>query len=207
MSWLKEQFTLLGKFFREGLSRTALWCAAGMIAAAVLGYSAAKIWPDAAWKMMEAFAEQIEEAGVVDETGQMSVFGLLTNNWRAMLLSALYGLVPFIYLPMVSLLSNGALIGVMAGVYQSNGISVLTLLAGLVPHGIFEIPALVLSIACGVKLCWNMCLLVMGDPRKIPFMELSEDILRVLVLVVAPLTAVAAVIESYITPVVMGWFL
>jgi len=207
MSWLKEQFTLLGKFFRKGFGRTALLCAAGMVAAGVLGFCAAGIWPEAAWKAMDAFARQITEAGVVDEAGQISVFGLLGNNWRAMLLSALYGIIPFLFLPMVSLLSNGALIGVMAGLYQAGGVSMMALLAGLVPHGIFELPALILSIACGVKLCWNMCLMVLGSPEKVPFMELAEDLLRVLVLVVAPLTAVAAVIECYVTPVVMGWFL
>ena len=207
MSWLKEQFTLLGEFFRAGFRRTVRWCAAGMLAAAVLGFIAAMIWPDMAWKTLDAFAEQVAEAGVVDETGRMSVFGLLMNNWRAMLLSALYGLIPFAFLPLMSLVSNGALIGVLAGIYQANGMSLTALLAGLVPHGVFELPAIVLSIACGVRLCWNMCLLVTGSPKKVPFPELAEELLRVLVLVVAPMTVAAAFIECYVTPVVMGWFL
>lgn len=207
MSWLKEQFALLGDFFRHGFRRTVLWCAAGMIAAAVLGFGIAAVWPDAAWNALDAFAEQVAEAGVIDGAGQMSVYALLMNNWRAMLLSAVYGIIPFIFLPVVSLISNGTLLGIMAGIYQANGMSVAVLVAGVLPHGVFELPALILSIACGVRLCRNMCRLVTGSPKKVSFIVLAEDLLRVLVLVIAPLTVAAAFVECYVTPIVMGWFL
>lgn len=207
MSWLAEQASLLGDFFRAGFRRTVLWCAVGMTVAVALGFVTALLWPEVAWNTLNAFAEQVAESGVVDGAGRMSVFALLMNNWRAMLLSALYGLIPFIFLPAISLLSNGALLGFMMGVYQANGLPLVVLLAGVLPHGLFELPALILSIACGVRLCGNMCLLAAGSGRKAPFMELAEDLLRVLVLIVAPLTVAAAFIECYVTPVVMDWFL
>lgn len=207
MSWLKEQFALLGNFFRAGFRRTVLRCAIGMAVAAALGFGVAMLQPDAAWDVIDAFAEQVAEAGVIDGAGQMSVFALLMNNWRAMLLSVLYGLIPFIYLPVISLMSNGTLLGIMAGVYQANGMSLAALAAGVLPHGVFELPALILSIACGVRLCRNMCLIVLRSRAKVPFMELAEELLRVLVLVIAPLTVAAAFIECYVTPVVMEWFL
>lgn len=207
MSWLAEQVSLLGDFFRSGFRRTVLWCAVGMIAAAVLGFGAAMISPEMAWDALDAFAEQVAEAGVVDEAGQMSVFALLMNNWRAMLFSILYGLIPFIFLPAVSLMSNGMLLGIMTGVYQANGMPVVVLAAGVLPHGVFELPALILSIACGVRLCRNMSFLVARSRKSVPFIELAEDLLRVLVLVIAPLTVAAAFIECYVTPVIMGWFL
>lgn len=204
---MKEQFVLLGDFFRAGFRRTALWCAVGMAAAAALGFGMAMIWPDAAWETIDAFAEQVAEAGVVDEAGRMSVFALLMNNWRAMLLSAAYGLIPFLFLPVISLISNGALLGIMAGAYQMSGMPLAALAAGVLPHGMFELPALVLSIACGVRLCRNMCWLASGGRKMVPFMELAEELLRVLVLAVAPLTVAAAFVECYVTPAVMGWFL
>jgi len=205
MSWLKDQFVLLGKFLRTDFRKTVLWCAVWMLIAGILGFGFSLLRPDAAMSAVQGFMDQIEQSGVIDEEGQMSVFALLMNNWRAMLVSALYGLVPFLFLPLVSLLTNGLLVGVMFGIYQANGLSLLTLLAGLVPHGVFEIPALILSIACGVRLCRNMCLLVTSNPQKVPFMTLAEDLLRVLVLVIAPLTMAAAFVECYVTPVVMSW--
>ena len=207
MSWLKEQFVLLGKFLRTDFRKTILRCAAGMVIAGLLGFGLSMIQPETAMMMINNFMEQIAQSGVIDEEGQMSVFALLMNNWRAMLVSALYGLIPFLFLPMVSLLVNGLLVGVLFGIYQANGLSLLALLAGLVPHGVFELPALVFSIACGVRLCRNMGLLVTGNPQKTPFAELAEDLLRVLVFVIAPLTVAAAFVECYVTPVVMGMFM
>ena len=136
----------------------------------------------------------------------MSVFGLLMNNWRAMLLSAAYGFIPFLFLPVFSLLVNGALLGVIASYYMTHGMSMLLFLAGILPHGVLELPALVLSIACGAYLCRNMCRLAVSSPQRIPMVELLGDLLRVLVLLVAPMVVAAAFIECYITPVIMGLF-
>ncbi len=206
MSWTREQAALLRTFLRTGFRRTVLWCGLGMAAAGVLGFAAARIRPGLAEELINAFREQVTQSGVVDEEGAMSVFALLMNNWRAMLLTAMYGFIPFLFLPLISLLVNGALLGVVTAAYHANGMSMALLLAGLLPHGIFELPAMVLSIACGVQLCRNMCLLVTSSPRRVPMVELLGDLLRVMVLLVAPMTVAAALIECYVTPLVMWLF-
>lgn len=206
MSWLNEQFVLLAKFLSGGFRRTAGFCALGMAAAAILGAGIGLAFPQQAAQILNSFMEQVEQSGVIDEAGQMSVFSLLMNNWRAMLLTAMYGFIPFLFLPLISLLVNGALLGVVTAAYHANGMSMALLLAGLLPHGIFELPAMVLSIACGVQLCRNMCLLVTSSPRRVPMVELLGDLLRVMVLLVAPMTVAAALIECYVTPLVMWLF-
>ena len=209
MSWLKEQFVLLKEFLRSDFKKTVLWTAAGLIIAGLLGFGFSLLQPESAMSVITNFMNQIADSGVINDQGQVSVFGLLMNNWRAMLITALYGLLPFIFLPLVSLLTNGLLLGVMFGIwiYQANGLSLVTLLAGLVPHGIFELPALVFSVACGIRLCKNMCLIVINNPQKEPFLVLAEELLRVLIFVIAPLTMIAAFIECYVTPIVMGLFM
>jgi len=207
MNWLTEQFGLLRDFLRTDFRRTPLYCVLGMAAAAVLGGALAAMEPEAVMEIMDLFMEQVQKAGVIDETGNMSVFSLLTNNWMAMLLSALYGFIPFLFLPVFSLLTNGSLLGMMAVVYLANDMPFAAYLAGLLPHGIFELPALVLSISCGVCLCRNMCRIVTRDDRRISLVELLGDLLRVMLLIVLPLTVLAAVIECYVTPLVMGLFL
>ena len=147
---------------------------------------------------------QIQESGVISEEGALSVAGMLMNNWRAMLVSAAYGFVPFLFLPVISLVMNGLLLGLLAGLFQAEGTSLLVYAAGILPHGIFELPALLFSVACGVTLCVNMCRIVTGNPEKRPLLEMLEDLLRVMVLAVAPLTVAAAFVECYITPVIMG---
>ncbi len=207
MSWLKEQFVLLKDFLRSDFRKTVFWSAVGLIVAGLLGFGFSLLQPEAAMNAITNFMNQIADSGVIDEEGQVSVFGLLMNNWRAMLTTALYGLLPFIFLPLVSLLTNGLLLGVMFGIYQANGLSLAALLAGLLPHGVFELPALVFSVACGIRLCRNMGLIVFNNPQKEPFLVLAEELLRVLIFVIAPLTMAAAFIECYVTPVVMGLFM
>ena len=206
MSWLRDQRSLLGEFLRSDFRRYVFWCAVGLTAAFALGLGGAALRPELAETAIDAFTQQVARAGVLDEEGGMSVFGLLMNNWRAMLLSAAYGFIPFLFLPVISLLVNGALLGIMASYYMTHGMSMLLFLAGILPHGVLELPALVLSIACGACLCRNMCRLAVSSPQRIPMVELLGDLLRVLVLLVAPMVVAAAFIECYITPVIMGLF-
>ena len=207
MKWLNEQGSLLKDFLTGGFRRTLWMCALGMLLTVLLGVGIGLLVPEQAAQTMNTFMEQAAQSGVVNEEGEMSVFALLMNNWRAMLLSAAYGIIPFLFLPLISLLSNGVLLGVLGGLLHASGQSMLFYAAGILPHGIFELTALVLSIACGVTLCRNMCRLAVSSPQRIPMVELLGDLLRVLVMVVAPLTVAAAFTECYVTPVIMSLFL
>ena len=128
------------------------------------------------------------------------------NNLRAMVLSVLYGFIPFIYLPALSLGVNALLLGLFAAYFLNNGISMLAYLGGILPHGIFELPALVISLACGIYLCSRINQYVRKNTRGIMAPTL-KNIVRVLALTVLPLLAVAAAVEAYVTPAVMQFFL
>ncbi len=205
MSWIQEQAALLKEFLAADFRRILRYCSIGMAAAILLGAAAAMMDPQLVTRTLGFFMDQIEANGVVDETGKLSVFALLMNNWRAMLFSAAYGFIPFLFLPVISILSNGALLGMLGAMYIAEG-ALPMFLAGILPHGIFELPALALSASCGVCLCLNMCRLVTGSPKRTPLVELVGDLLRVLLLIVLPLTVAAAFMECYVTPVIMGFF-
>ena len=207
MSALKEQLHLLGQFLRSDFKKVLLGCALAMAGAILLGAVLGFLSPEAVNMVLEQFMAMVEEAGVMDSAGNLSPFGLLTNNWTAMLVSVVYGFVPFLFLPVLTLVSNGALVGLMAAWYQSSGLSLGLFLAGTLPHGVFELPALIIASACGVCLCRNMCRLVTSSPNRLPMVELLSDLLRVLLLVVMPMTVAAAFIEAYVTPVVMALFM
>ena len=207
MSMLHEHVRLLGQFLRTDFKKIALLCALAMLAAIVLGFALGLLSPETVDMALTQFMAMIEDAGVVDSAGNLSPFGLLTNNWTAMLTAALYGFVPFLFLPLLSIAVNGLLMGLLAAWYHSNGISLGLYLAGILPHGVFELPALLLSAACGVCLCRNMCRLVVSSPKRTPMVELLCDLLRVMLLIVLPMTVAAAFIEAYVTPVVMALFM
>lgn len=203
MNWLTEQFSLLHTFLSGRFRRILGMCALGMLLAVAVGFGIGLLFPEKAVQVLSQFMAQVQDAGVISEEGDISVFALLMNNWRAMLFSAAYGFIPFLYLPVFSLVSNGALLGLLGALFQAEGTSLLVYAAGILPHGIFELPALIFSIACGVALCTNMCRMVVNSPNKQPLPALLEDLLRVLVLVIAPLTVAAAFMECYVTPVLM----
>ena len=79
------------------------------------------------------------------------------------------------------------------------------LAAGILPHGIFELPALCLSLAAGLCLCQNINRYIRKNEKGI-MKPLLLNILRVTGLVVIPLLVVAAIMESYVTPAVMQLF-
>ena len=207
MNMLREQIRLGGIFLKSDFRKIIIRCSIAMFVITLLGGAAGLAFPEVVEETLAMFTEAVENAGVIDEEGNVSVFALLANNWSAMLMSAAYGFVPFVYLPALSLFSNSFLIGVMAAWYHSNGISLLVFAAGILPHGIFELPALVLSIACGIYLCRNLSRAIVGNRDRRPFVELLCDLLRVLLLLVAPMTVAAAFIECYITPFVISLFL
>lgn len=207
MSVLMEQITLLREFLRTGFRKITLFCAVGFLAAGVIGCVVGLLYPDVVTSTIASFWEAIEEAGVIREDGSLSTVALLANNWTAMLLSAAYGFIPFLFLPVTSLVSNGFILGITGAMYQLYDQTLALWLAALLPHGIFELTALVLSIASGIHLCISMSRLVLGSPNRVPMVETLCSLLRVMLLLVAPLTIAAAFIEAYITPWVMTFFM
>ena len=207
MEFLQEQVRLLAEFLETDYRRIVRWCGLGMAAAVALGWATAMMNPQTVDQVVAHFMSVMESSGVADSDGNLSPLGLLANNWQAVLFPVAMGFVPFLFLPLLTLASNGCLLGMLAPWVQRRGVGLGAYLAGILPLGIFEIPALVMSAACGVYLCRNMCRIVVGSPRREPLAELLGDLLRVMLLLVFPLIAVAAFVEAYITPIVMAFFI
>jgi stage II sporulation protein M len=118
-----------------------------------------------------------------------------------MLAFLLAGLISFGTFGLALFMVNIALIGGVMGGASILGYSpVLLLLAGVLPHGVFELSAVFLATAAMLK---AGALLVTPQSDK----SLGETLLislanwfRVFVGLVVPLLAIAAVIEIYVTP-------
>ncbi len=207
MTGLLRHLRLLGEFLHSDFRKMVLISAMLLVVTAAAGWAAALFYPEAVETILTQFLSTLAQSGVVDETGAISALGLMANNWRAFLVTVLYGFMPFLPLSALALGANGLLLGLLGGWYQVNGMPLAAYFAGTLPHGILELGALVLAAACGLTLCRNMSRWVVIDRRRRPMLPLLEDLLRVLLLMVFPMTAAAALIEAYITPIVMNWFL
>ena len=200
MQVLKKIYGDSLEFYRKdfgGTVFTAGWAFAGIV---VLSFLASMLFPDRADGIVEQFAQMLQQSGVSDEGGNIQFFPLLLNNFVAMITSVAYGLIPFIRLPALTLGVNGASLGLFAGYYVHNNISLWKYLVGVLPHGIFEIPALILSAALGLYLCRTVTA-ALREKKKGAVSTAVTRCGQILVYWILPLLILAAVIETYVTPV------
>ena len=140
---------------------------------------------------MSRFQQLIEVAGDFAQLYPLWIIFLIAfvliflNNALTCFLNIVLG--PLLAIaPLASMVFNGGLIGCLA---QKNG---LIIFIGIMPHGIFEIPALLLSAAIGVKIGREILKNRMKRDLK---RELRKG-LRVFLVLILPLLLIAAVIES-----------
>lgn len=203
MSWLKEQNRRTREFVRGPFS-SQLWMASvAFVVLLVLGFVMGLLLKDFATSFVGFFTTTLASSGIVEEDGTIHLLPLLVNNIRAAVFTIAYGFIPFVFLPALSLGINALLIGFFAAFYLNSGMSMLYFFAAIVPHGIFEIPALVISIALGLYLCRIINDYVRHNTKGVVKSAIF-DILRVLCLRAVPLFVIASVIECYITPRIAG---
>lgn len=129
---------------------------------------------------------------------------LFLHNARTTLAFLVLGLVSFGTLGLTLFIGNIALVGGVLGAAQLVGYSpLLAFAAGILPHGIFELSAIFLATAATLKIGAQ---LVTPQPDKglgeILLVSLA-DWFRVFVGIVLPFLAIAAVIEIYLTPILI----
>jgi stage II sporulation protein M len=130
---------------------------------------------------------------------------LFFNNARAVVAIFLAGLVSFSVLGVLVYIFNIGLLGGLFALFQLLGIQPLPILAaGILPHGIFEIPALTLGSAA--MLYFGVALVTPQTGKSLGevVIELLADWAKIYIGIVIPLLAIAAVIEAYITPVLLA---
>ena len=203
---MKDQFTKLRQFYRGELSYHLFIATVAFCVIIVLTFILGLLRPSIAANVMEFFANMVRDAGLVDDDGSISTVGIFLNNLRAFIITACYGFLPFLFLPALSLALNGAILGLFAAFYVNNGQSLLVYLASILPHGVFELPALVLAMSCGLYLCRIITDYVRFN-RKGTVKPALANIARVMVLNVLPLTAIAAVVEANVTPLILTHFM
>jgi len=139
----------------------------------------------------EAFGGVIVEGS--DFKTIMNIF--VRNVWASATLMVLGVL---IVPTLLILFVNGFIVGIVGDYSLDKGISLVKLLMGILPHGIFEVPAILLSAAVGLKVGLN-AIFPKGKSRVMAVAEGVRDATSVYLLVILPLILVAAFIEVLIS--------
>lgn len=186
-----------------------------MLFIAVIGFSSSYYWATVNIPGMLPAATTKDYSDVVKGTGDaiglaqvnqhLSAVYIFLNNMRATFLILLGGLVSFSVLGMIAYIINVSLIGGVLGIFKLIGFSPLMLFtAGLLPHGMFEIPALMIASAIVLRIGAALVTPQLGKSMGQVILELLADWAKVFLGVVAPLLAVAALIETYVTPIILA---
>lgn len=162
----------------------------------LLGY-----WLGGNTTVADAVMRGIQQLVDFDE-GPLSIFlDIFLNNSIKALGITLFGFLFFLPITFF-VIGNGLIIGIVVRVVWDEGGTVSLLAAGFLPHGITEFAAFLIASAYSLWLSIHFIRkLRFGDPFKPYFMAA----MRVFLIWVLPLILVSALIETYITPVVMSW--
>ena len=132
----------------------------------------------------------------------ISVTDLFAHNVKVMVFAGVLSLISFGVVGLVVVVLSAGAVGFLAGQAAMGGLNPLTFLAAFIlPHGAFEIPALILAGALNLWL--GMCLMTLPKGRS-----LGDGLLLALVnwgkgaALFVPLLLIAAIIEVKVTPLV-----
>jgi stage II sporulation protein M len=164
---------------------------------AVFGYFAAQFDPELA----SNWTRELEMLRwIMDQPSIIIMIIIFIKNLMACALSVLLG-IGLGLVPLLVVTSNGFLLGIVGyAAIQKAGWQYLA--AGIIPHGIIELPTVLISIALGFRLGYLLALSIAREEAdlvgetKIAFHFLTARI--------APLLFIAGAIETFITPLAIS---
>lgn len=206
MKKLKLSFADSLAFLRGGFGETVRTTALAMVGLILLSFVFSMLLPQQADGVVEYYSQMLQQNITTVESSSTLFTALLFNNCYAMLIAVSYGLFPFIRLPALTLGINGSILGLFAGYSMRHGMTLLQYLLGILPHGIFELFALILAVTLGLVLCDTITASLRKHTRGIigPMIARTGQIYFFWIL---PLLILAALIETYVTPIIFGWVL
>lgn len=180
---------------------------AGIIFTVITVFFGASYYKNAelAKELLEVYLPQLEE--MIQEDGSIDWIKLMLNNIFACAQAVGMGIVPLLFLPVFVLMSNAIMTGAIfgLGVAEAGADPIKSLVFGILPHGIFELTGLFISIALGFYLCRYMTRRLFRRPQEGTLLDILNAVAKIYVTVVLPLLIVASAIECFVTPEIMAW--
>jgi len=139
-------------------------------------------------ELLKGLAELFVGKGLLE-----TIILIFLNNLQASFLAIVLGIVFGIF-PLIILIVNGYILGFVSR--EAANVKGLSVLWRLIPHGIFELPAVMFSVGLGIKI--GTSVLSKKRETKTEFREA----LRFFLFIVIPLLLIAAIIEGILISLV-----
>lgn len=189
--------------YLKSIKPYAYTMAAIFILSSIFGYLSLFYYPEYS-QLLEGALKEFEG---FTELSQFQLFlFIFLNNSVKIFFTIVLGIFLAI-VPVLMVFLNGYFIGgVIYLVLARSGWA--TILAGLLPHGIIEIPVFILAAGMGLMIGTRAAQKLFNTIERDKY-SIKEDLkngIRIFAVVFLPLLLAAALIESYITPVILARF-
>lgn len=176
-----------------GLRLYLLAVVAIFLAFYLLGYVFSTLSPDVTGNVISGFKDEVAPMKDLSPIGLM--LGIFENNaiktFLMMVLGLVFGIVPAIFT-----LVNGLMLGIVSGATASK-YGLLYVAVGTIPHGIVELPMVLISAAIGMKLGTDLLLAILR--RKVNMINDLKEGLLIYFCWIFPLLFLAAILETFVT--------
>jgi len=190
-------------FFRRTLFRTFLVLAVLCVVTIAMSYDYYRRHPDKMRSKFGMLRNYAQEHDLAEKGGVKRCAKLFLNNLLASIQAAISGFVPFLFLPIVSVITSSMPAGLLIAANEVLGMqgNLSFLLQKLVPHGIFEFVAMVYASSIGFFLTKQVSkkLIPRCKHNALPLRNLCMQAGRSFLLIVIPLLLVAAVLQTFVT--------
>lgn len=142
--------------------------------------------------------ERLRQTLLGNESGMFLL--IFWQNLRVLLLSMVLGIFTFGVVGTLPIMGTMAVVGFLGAFLSVNQVALYPILAMILPHGVFEVPAAILATAAVLKIGATLATpardLTIGEV----FLKAIADWAKIMVGLVIPLLVVAAFVEAFITP-------
>jgi uncharacterized membrane protein SpoIIM required for sporulation/ABC-type transport system involved in multi-copper enzyme maturation permease subunit len=203
LAWYRQEVSGAFRRLRAPLALMSLGLVVGMLIGGDL--SRRFVLPSAAFNLdnlNKGFVEGMETLRLFT-VGSVPIIWL--HNLRVMLLASLLGIFSFGVLAVVVLLAPLVLIGYFTGSAAAAGLSPwIFLTAFVLPHGVLEVPALLIGGAAILRLGATLAAPAHGKTIGEAWLQALADWAKIMLALVIPLLLGAAALEVLVTPRVVG---
>lgn len=151
---------------------------------------------------------QVEGFEAVELLQVRTIPRVIFHNLRAVVLATVLGVFSYGVLGILVLLLPFVILGYFGAVMVGAGLPLWKFIVALVlPHGVFEIPAIILAGAAILRMGASLAAPALGKSITEGILRSLADWAKILLGFVIPLLAIAAIVEVMVTPRVAIWLL
>jgi|Deesub1362A_J573_1020465.scaffolds.fasta_scaffold00125_38 stage II sporulation protein M len=167
----------------------------------VMGFYGAQLYPEIA----SDFVNQLFEGfSFIDFNNPLMVVTVIflnnaSKSFVSLLAGFFFGIFPFLFIFL-----NGYLLGIVFYV-KGMEVGIGKVFLAIIPHGILEVPAIILASAFGVWLGKKFYLRVFKG-QQVNMSALVKYSIKRFVKIIIPLLLIAAIVETFITPLIVFLF-